>query len=396
MDLLSPHPGLIVWTIITFVVVLVILRSKVWGPLLLALDEREQRIREALESADRVREEARAQQAEHEKRLAEAETQARQIVTEKLQAVQTALPEDVDPPVLAPISSIMGEIMVISVPSAAGGDTDPMTLRSLADWTLRRRLLAVPGVSQVVPIGGEVRQYQVLVKPAKLAAYNVTLHEVLEAAGQSNANFSGGRFTEAGQEYLIRGTGRVRNVDDVGNTVVATRGGTPVRIGDVARVEVGPAIKFGDGSADGEPAVIVIVQKQPDANTLELTAAVERTVEDIRRGLPADVTIDTHIFRQADFIQIAIDNVLEALRDGAILVIVVLFLFLWNARATVISALAIPLSLVAAIFVFWLLDITINTMTINAITLFPLNIITPLEKCEKPWGVWLRCQTPEQ
>ena len=294
---------------------------------------------------------------------------ARQIVTEKLQAVQTALPEDVDPPVLAPISSIMGEIMVISVRSAAGGDTDPMTLRSLADWTLRRRLLAVPGVSQVVPIGGEVRQYQVLVKPAKLAAYNVTLHEVLEAAGQSNANFSGGRFTEAGQEYLIRGTGRVRNVDDVGNTVVATRGGTPVRIGDVARVEVGPAIKFGDGSADGEPAVIVIVQKQPDANTLELTAAVERTVEDIRRGLPADVTIDTHVFRQADFIQIAIDNVLEALRDGAILVIVVLFLFLWNARATVISALAIPLSLVAAIFVFWLLDITINTMTLGGLAI---------------------------
>ena len=294
---------------------------------------------------------------------------ARQIVTEKLQAVQAALPDDVDPPLLAPISSIMGEIMVISVRSTGEADTDPMALRSLADWTLRRRLLAVPGVSQVVPIGGEVRQYQVLVSPAKLTAYRVSLHEVLEAARHSNANFSGGRFTEAGQEYLIRGTGRVRDAGDIGNTVVGTRGGTPVRIRDVAQVEVGPAIKLGDGSADGEPAVVVIVQKQPNANTLKLTEAVEATVQDIRRSLPADVVIDTHVFRQADFIQVAIDNVLEALRDGAILVVVVLFLFLWNLRATVISALAIPLSLVAAVFVFWALDITINTMTLGGLAI---------------------------
>lgn len=294
---------------------------------------------------------------------------ARQIVTEKLQALQTALPDDVDPPVLAPISSIMGEIMVISVRSSGEGESDAMALRSLADWTLRRRLLAVPGVSQVVPIGGEVRQYQVLVAPAKLAAYDVTLHEVLAAASQSNANFSGGRFSEAGQEYLIRGTGRVSGAGDIGNTVIATRGSTPVRIRDVARVDIGPAIKLGDGSADAEPAVVVLVQKQPNANTLELTAAVERTVDDIRRSLPADVVIDTHVFRQADFIQVAIDNVVEALRDGAILVVVVLFLFLWNLRATVISALAIPLSLVAAVFVFWLLDITINTMTLGGLAI---------------------------
>ena len=294
---------------------------------------------------------------------------ARQIVAEKLQAVQAALPDDVDPPLLAPISSIMGEIMVISVYSTDDGGTDPMALRSLADWTLRRRLLAVPGVSQVVPIGGEVRQYQVLVSPAKLTAYQVSLHEVMVAAGQSNANFSGGRFTEAGQEYLIRGTGRIRDAADIGKAVVVTRGGTPVRIQDVAKVDVGAAIKFGDGSAEAKPAVVVIVQKQPNANTLDLTLAVEATVQDIRRGLPADVVIDTHVFRQADFIQVAIDNVVEALAHGAILVIVVLFLFLWNFRATLISALAIPLSLVAAVFVFWLLDITINTMTLGGLAI---------------------------
>jgi Cu(I)/Ag(I) efflux system membrane protein CusA/SilA len=294
---------------------------------------------------------------------------ARQIVAEKLQAVQAALPDDVDPPLLAPIGSIMGEIMVISVYSTDDDGTDPMALRSLADWTLRRRLLAVPGVSQVVPIGGEVRQYQVLVSPAKLTEYQVSLHEVLVAAGQSNANFSGGRFTEAGQEYLIRGTGRIRDAGDIGNAVIVTRGGTPVRIQDVAKVDVGPAIKFGDGSAEAKPAVVVVVQKQPNANTLELTRAVEATVQDVRRGLPADVVIDTHVFRQADFIQVAIDNVVEALAHGAILVIVVLFLFLWNLRATLISALAIPLSLVAAVFVFWLLDITINTMTLGGLAI---------------------------
>lgn len=294
---------------------------------------------------------------------------ARQIVTEKLQAVQAALPDDIDPPLLAPISSIMGEIMVISVRGSEDAEADPMAMRSLADWTLRRRLLAVPGVSQVVPIGGQVRQYQVLVSPAKLTAYRVTLHEVLEAAAQSNTNFSGGRFTESGQEYLIRGTGRVLDVEDIGHTVVGTRGGTPVLIRDVARVEVGPAIRFGDGSAEAEPAVIVVVQKQPNANTLELTEAVESTVEDIRRTLPPGVVIDTHVFRQADFIRVAIDNVLEALRDGAVLVVVILFLFLWNLRATVISTLAIPLSLVAAVFVFWALDITINTMTLGGLAI---------------------------
>ena len=294
---------------------------------------------------------------------------ARQIVNEKLQAVQTALPDDVEPPVLAPISSIMGEIMVISLTADKGSGVEVMDLRSLADWSVRRRLLAVPGVSQVVPIGGEVKQYQIQVLPEKLAAYQISLHEVFTAAQQSNVNFSGGVYMDAGQEYLIRGTGRVRNAEEIAQSVVATRDHTPVLVRDVANVAIGPAVKFGDGSANAEPAVIVLVQKQPNANTLNLTERIEQTIAEIERTLPTGILIDTHVFRQADFIQVAIDNVLEALRDGAILVVVVLFFFLWNLRTTFISVVAIPLSIVAAIFVFYLLDISINTMTLGGLAI---------------------------
>ncbi len=294
---------------------------------------------------------------------------ARQIVNEKLQAVQTALPDDVEPPVLAPISSIMGEIMVISLMAAEGSGISVMDLRSLADWSVRRRLLAVPGVSQVVPIGGEVKQYQIQVLPERLAAYQLSLHEVFAAAQQSNVNFSGGVYMDAGQEYLIRGTGRVRNIEEIAQSVITTRDHTPVLIRDVANVAIGPAVKFGDGSANAAPAVIVLVQKQPNANTLALTERIEQTIAEIERTLPTGILIDTHVFRQADFIQVAIDNVLEALRDGAILVVVVLFFFLWNLRTTFISVVAIPLSIVAAIFVFYLLDISINTMTLGGLAI---------------------------
>ena len=294
---------------------------------------------------------------------------ARQIVNEKLQAVQTSLPDDVGPPVLAPISSIMGEIMVISLTAQDGSGVGMMDLRSLADWTVRRRLLAVPGVSQVVPIGGDVKQYQIHVLPEKLAAYRISLHEVLRAARSSNVNFSGGVYMDGGQEYLIRGTGRVRSVEEIAQSVVATRDHTPVLIRDLAEVAIGPAVKFGDGSADAEPAVIVLVQKQPNANTLALTARIDQTIAEIEKTLPAGTVVDAHVFRQADFIQVAIDNVLAALRDGAALVVVVLFLFLWNLRTTFISVVAIPLSLVAAVFVFQLLEITINTMTLGGLAI---------------------------
>jgi len=299
---------------------------------------------------------------------------ARQIVNEKLQIAAASLPAGIDRPILAPISSIMGEIMLIgvSLDSAAtsnGHSINAMDLRSIADWTIRRRLLSVPGVSQVVPIGGEVKQYQILVSPEKLTAYDVSLNEVLHAAEQSNTNSSGGAYMDAGQEYLIRGIGRVQSLNDIATSVIAMRGNLPMLIRDVAEVKIGPAIKFGDGSANAKPAAIIMVQKQPNANTLELTARIESTIAEIQKTLPPGIAINTQIFRQADFIRVAIDNVIEALRDGAILVMVVLFFFLGNVRATFISILAIPLSLVVTIFVFQIFGITINTMTLGGLAI---------------------------
>ena len=299
---------------------------------------------------------------------------ARQIVNEKLQVAQASLPPDIDRPVLAPVTSIMGEIMLISVTldstqMSAGQPLTAMDLRSIADWNIRRRMLSLPGVSQVVPIGGEVRQYQVLVSPEKLAAYNIALNTVLQAAEASNRNSSGGTYMDAGQEYLIRGIGRVYGVEDIANSVVAIRGGVPVLIKDVAEVKIGPAVKVGDGSANGRPAVIITVQKQPNANTLELTGRIEATLAEIRSTLPPGVAVETGIFRQADFISVAINNVVSALRDGAILVVIILFLFLANFRVTFISVLAIPLSLVVTILVFKLFNITINTMTLGGMAI---------------------------
>lgn len=296
---------------------------------------------------------------------------ARQIVNEKLQIAQSSLPDDIPRPILAPISSIMGEIMFISVSAdtLVGNAVSEMDLRSIADWTIRRRLLAVPGVSQVVPIGGEIKQYQILVSPEKLAAYDVSLNEVLHAAEASNSNSSGGVFMDSGQEYLIRGIGRVKNLEDIANSVVTIRGDLPVLIRDVAEVKIGAAVKFGDGSANAQPAVILMIQKQPNANTLELTKRIEESIKGIQQSLPAGVVCNTKVFQQADFIRGAIDNLIAALRDGAILVILVLFVFLGSARTTFISALAIPLSFIITIFVFRIFNITINTMTLGGMAI---------------------------
>lgn len=290
---------------------------------------------------------------------------ARQLVSEKLQTIASALPSNIPTPVLAPITSVMGEILMIGLI----GPQSPMELRTVADWTIRRRLMAVPGVAQVVPIGGDVRQYQVLMDPARMLATDVTLHEVMRAAEGSNRNASGGVFMDRGQEYVIRGIGRIQSADDIANTVVAVRQGVPVLIHQVADVVVGPAPKYGDGSVNGQPGVVLSVQKQPGANTLELTERIERELADIQRTLPAGMTIVVDLFRQADFIEVAIGNVLKALRDGAIFVVIILFLFLWNVRATAISLLAIPLSLVVAISTMKLLGITINTMTLGGMAI---------------------------
>jgi copper/silver efflux system protein len=304
---------------------------------------------------------------------------ARQTVAEKLQVVAGTMPPGVSAPVLAPVSSVMGEIMMVGLTwddsAQAYGGVDPnegtaaMALRTAADWTVRRRLLAVPGVAQVVPIGGEVKQYQVLADPTRMLSHGVTLEEVVRAAEGSNENASGGVFMDRGQEYVIRGIGRVRHVDDISSSVVAVRGGVPVTLGQVADVRIGTAPRYGDGSVNARPGVVLAVQKQPGANTLELTERIQAELVAIQSTLPGGMHVHAELFQQADFITVAIDNVVEALRDGAFLVVAILFVFLWNLRATAISVVAIPLSLVVAIFAMKLLGITINTMTLGGMAI---------------------------
>lgn len=292
--------------------------------------------------------------------------QARQVVNEKLQLVSAALPPEVEPPVLAPISSIMGEIMFISLASDAHS---PLELRSTADWVIRPRVLSVPGVSQVIPIGGDPKQYQVLLAPEKMTAAQVSLSQVTAAVTETNRNTSAGFYVEGGQEYLIHGLGRVHQPEDIGNTVIALHDGQPILLRHLAEVRVGSAIKRGEGSAHGKPAVILGIQKQPGANTLTLTRELDRTLDALQQTLPAGMTIDRTIFRQADFIQISINNVLEALRDGTLVVVVILLLFLMNLRATFITLLAIPLSLLVAVLILRLFDVTINTMTLGGMAI---------------------------
>ena len=290
---------------------------------------------------------------------------ARQIVSEKLQVVAAGLPTGVSAPILAPISSIMGEIMMVGLT----GPQSPRELRTVADWTIRRRLLALQGVAQVIPIGGEVKQYQVLADPARMLATGVTLQEVLRAAEGSNANASGGVYMDRGQEYVIRGIGRIQSVDDIAKTVVAVKNGVPVLLEQVADVVVGSAPKYGDGSINGQPGVVLAIQKQPGANTLALTERIESELRDIQAALPPGMVVNTDLFRQESFIRVAISNVLKALAEGAVFVVIILVLFLWNLPTTTISLVAIPLSLMAAILAMQLFGVSINTMTLGGMAI---------------------------
>src|SRR6186997_366808 len=238
---------------------------------------------------------------------------ARQLVSEKLALVSGTLPPQVERPVLAPVSSIMGEILFFAISS---DHDDPLTLRTIADTTVRRRLLAVPGVSQVTPIGGSERQFQVIAQPDALRANNITLTELLTAVRGASQNTSAGIYTEGAQEYILQAIGRVRNPDEIGESVVALRGARSVLVRNLADVREGGAFKRGEGSRSGKPAVIVGVQKQPGANTIEVTRRLDRELDTLQSELPAGMTIDRRIFRQADFIQVAVENVFRALRDG--------------------------------------------------------------------------------
>ena len=294
---------------------------------------------------------------------------ARQVVTEKLQLVGAMLPPGIDAPVMAPAASVMGEIMFIALASETAGQHSTVALRNTADYVLRKRLLAVPGVAEVLPIGGDLQQFQVTLRPERLAAYGLTITEVIKAVEGSNSNAAAGFYAEAGQEYLIQGIGRVRTVEDIAEAVVAMRGGQPVLIRHIADVALGTAVKRGIGSSNGKPAVVLGIQRQPAANTLELTQALDAAIADIQKSLPAGMKIETRLFRQADFIEISIANLMSALRDGAFLVIAIVFAFMFSARSTAITLVALPLSLVAAILSMKALGATINTMTLGGIAI---------------------------
>ncbi len=291
---------------------------------------------------------------------------ARQVVSEKLQLKQAMLPPDIPTPVLAPISSIMGEIMLIGV---TGEPDQLMEMRTLADWTIRRRVLALAGVSQVIPLGGEVQQYQVLVDPERLRLHGITLDDVMQGAAASSSNSSGGFYSRSGKEFLIRGLGRVQSLDQLRRTPIGGSSSPAVRLQDVASVVIGPRVRRGVGSVNGKEAVVLAVLKQPEADTLVLTRQIDTVLDEIESSLSEAIGIERFIFRQSDFIKVAVSNVLRALRDGAILVVVILFLFLLNLRTTFISITAIPLSLFFAVGIFWLFGGTINTMTLGGMAI---------------------------
>ncbi|KUO65316.1 MAG: multidrug transporter AcrB [Lutibacter sp. BRH_c52] len=291
---------------------------------------------------------------------------ARQIVSEKITAVADKLPQGVGNPTMGPQSSIMGEIMLISV---TADKTSQIDLRTIADWTIRPRLLATGGVSQVVVIGGEYKQYQILASPQKMNYYNVSLTELLKASDEANGNSSGGFMNEYSNEYIVKGIGRTNDIEALGKSVIKMQNGNPIKIEDVAEIKIGASLKIGDGSLNGEPAVIMTVMKQPATNTLELTKTIDAAIGDIQKNLPKDVHINTKIFRQADFINASISNIQKTLLEGTAFVIIILFLFLMNWRATFISMLAIPISLIVAIITLKWLGFTINTMSLGGMAI---------------------------
>ena len=291
---------------------------------------------------------------------------ARQIVSEKISGVVADLPPEGERPTLAPQSSIMGEILFLSLSSE---HHSPAELRNYAQVSLRRRLLAVPGVSQVTPIGGGEKQFQVILNPAALQSHNVTLNQVVRALEASNENVSAGIINERGAEWLVTGVGRIRSLEDIGATVVAAPRGVPTLVRDLGEVTVGEAQKRGEGSAMGRPAVILGIQKQPGANTLELTQRLDAVLADISAKLPAGMKLKTDIFRQADFISVSVRNVQTALLEGIVLVTLIVLLFLANFRATLITLTAIPLSLVTAVLALKWFGASINTMTLGGMAI---------------------------
>lgn len=292
--------------------------------------------------------------------------QARQIVNEKINAVGEMLPKGIGTPTMAPQSSIMGEIMLISL---TADSTSQMSLRTLADWNIRPRLMSVGGVAQVMVIGGDYKQYQILASPQKMKAYNVTLNELLKASEEANGNSTGGIINQYGNEYNIKGIGRTNDILEIGKSAIKVVDGYTIKIEDVAEIIVGTSSKIGTASLNAKPAVVLTVVKQPSTNTLELSKNIDLAIEDIKTNLSGDIDINTKIFRQSDFINSSISNIKKVLLEGTAFVIIILFLFLMNWRATAISLVAIPISLVVSILILKWFGFTINTMSLGGMAI---------------------------
>ena len=291
----------------------------------------------------------------------------RQIVSEKLATITESLPVNVGKPTLGPQSSILGEMMIIGL---TADSTSLLDLRTHADWTMRPRLLSVGGVAQVAVLGGDVKEYQILLNPAKMNFYGITLDDVLKATKEMNRNVSGGILYEHGSEYIVCGIISTNKVDEIAKTVVKMAENTPVTLENIAEVKIGAKEpKTGLASNMGKPAVLLTITKQPNTNTLELTEKIDKTLEELAKNLPQDVSMDTQIFRQSRFIDSSISNIQKSLIEGGVFVVIVLFIFLMNTRTTIISLVTIPLSLLTSILILKALGLTINTMSIGGMAI---------------------------
>ncbi len=291
---------------------------------------------------------------------------ARQIVSEKLISVSTQMPLGVGQPILAPQSSVMGEIFFIGIQADS---TSMMDLRTIAEWNVKPLILATGGVSQVTIIGGDYKQYQILANPHKMKYYNVSMFELAEVCKGISQNSIGGVVRQFGNEYVVRGIARTSDIESLGSSFIKSNNGKPVRINDVSEVLIGSGIKMGYASENAKPAIIISISKQPNANTLDLTRRIETNLSTLQKTLPPDVKLDKTIFRQADFIETSVNNVKNALLEGSVFVIIILYLFLGSFRTTIISLLAIPVSLLGTIIVMKLLGLNINTMSLGGMAI---------------------------
>lgn len=292
---------------------------------------------------------------------------ARQIVSEKLAAVTETLPENVGKPTLGPQSSILGEVLIVGL---TADSTSMMELRTLADWTIRPRLMSTGGVSQVSVLGGDIKEYQILLHPGRMAHYGVTLGEIMSVTNQMNRNTNGGVIYEYGNEYIVRGVVSTDDVKQMADAVVKTVNGNAITLGDVADVQVGSQVpRLGLASEKGKPAVLLTVTKQPETGTIELTERLEAALKDLKKNMPADVHVSTDVFRQSRFIESSVKNVEHSLYEGAIFVVIVLFLFLANVRTTVISLITLPVSLLISLIVLHYFGMSVNTMSLGGLAI---------------------------